>query len=213
MCLAVYKPKAVTIKQEYLIRGAKGNSDGMGLVAALPTGMMRYRTLDDFDTFYNVYKKYEMYPMLIHFRIRTAGMVIEENCHPFHIKDNLFMIHNGGFYNYDDTYNVKSDTRLVAEALAKLPHIERLLTDSSSALFKQVEDIIGSQKVVMLDKDFHHIFNEKYGFWQEGCWWSNSSGVGWENKVKDIEEEDDYIGHGACMLPPWSSSHRGFSVD
>ena len=183
----------------------------MGLVASTLSGMVRYRTLDDFDTFYNIYKKYELYPMLIHFRIRTAGMIIEENCHPFRIKNDLFMIHNGGFYSYYDTKGIKSDTRLVAEELSKLPYIESVLTDSNSSLFKKVEDIIGTQKVIMLDKNFHHIFNESYGFWQEGCWWSNASGVG--SRMKEVEGSEDMAG-GACMIPNWlAERHGSWSID
>ena len=203
MCLAIYKPAEAKIRKEYLEAGNSGNRDGLGIVISTPDGMIRFRHLTDFNSLYALYQEYEKYPMMIHFRIDTAGKVIEENCHPFQIKGNLFMCHNGGFWEWDREH-IKSDTRLVAEQLAKIPNIEEILNGTKPYLMKIAEKIIGGQKVIMMDRFHYHIFNEHNGLWKDGSWFSNGGAFYVssfrEKKNKDWFEEDEILAHSCGLV-------------
>lgn len=185
MCLAIYKPEDATVSRATLKKGSNTNSDGMGIVVATEHTMLRYRTLKDFESFYRFYKEYEKYPMMIHFRWATVGRVSEENIHPFRIKDNLFMCHNGGFYQYGN--EEVSDTREVAKELSKIKDIEKCLRDKT--ILDKADAIIGTQKVIMMDNKDFYIFNENLGVWKDDVWYSNSGGFTYGSEEEDFEGE------------------------
>jgi predicted glutamine amidotransferase len=186
MCLAIYKPENAQVSRATLKKGSVSNSDGMGIVVATESAMIRYRTLKDFDRFYQFYKEYEKYPMMIHFRWATVGRVSEENIHPFRIKDNLFMCHNGGFYNFGN--NEVSDTRAVAEELGKIKDIEKCLRNKD--VLDKADAIIGYQKVIMMDMKDFYIFNENSGVWKDDVWYSNSGGFTYGREEEDFEDDE-----------------------
>jgi predicted glutamine amidotransferase len=183
MCLAIYKPEDATVSRATLKKGSISNSDGMGIVVATEYTMIRYRTLKDFEMFYRFYKEYEKYPMMIHFRWATIGRVCEENIHPFRVKDNLFMCHNGGFTRYGN--NEISDTREVAQELGKIRDIEKCLRDKT--ILNKADAIIGSQKVIMMDMKDFYIFNENLGIWKDDVWYSNTGGFTYDREIEEFE--------------------------
>lgn len=185
MCLAIYKPENAQVSRATLKKGSISNSDGMGIVVATETAMIRYRTLKDFDRFYQFYKDYEKFPMMIHFRWATVGKVCEENIHPFRIKDDLFMCHNGGFHQYGN--NDVSDTREVAQELGKIKDIEKCLRNKD--ILDKADAIIGYQKVIMMDMKDFYIFNENSGVWKDDVWYSNAGGFTYGREEEDFEGE------------------------
>jgi predicted glutamine amidotransferase len=190
MCLAIYKPAEAQVDKALMKRACITNSDGMGIVTAVNGQMIRFRSLNNFDEFYTFYKEYEKYQMLIHFRMATHGKVCEENIHPFHVRGNLFMCHNGTFSTYDPS-NEKSDTRLIAEKLAKISNIENVLR--SKIITDSVGITIGNEKVILMDDKDFYIYNESRGIWKDDVWYSHSGSFG----THGFFPEEDFEGE-AC---------------
>lgn len=111
-------------------------------------------------------------PFLLHWRIATQGLISTQNSHPFEIRDDLVMAHNGHIAGYGN--KTKSDTLMFAlQILANLP--DRF--EEQPAILRLIEGHIGSDKMVLLRNDKQYsILNEYYGEWsKDGIWFSNTA--------------------------------------
>lgn len=110
----------------------------------------------------------------IHFRITSRGTTDLENCHPFQVDDNMMIMHNGTIIAIPDRKkDPRSDTRRFAEDYLRfLPEN----WEDNGIISDFIEDFIGSSKVCMLHKTKgYYIYNEAYGVWDSGIWYSNTS--------------------------------------
>ena len=129
----------------------------------------------DFESFYGEYKKDELNQCVIHFRIKTHGVIDEVNCHPFIVTPNLAFIHNGIVSGFGTATH--SDTYMFNEEILK-PMIKRfgkkIFQDQAFKLL--TEGCIGYSKLVFLDNYGHYeIYNEDRGDWVGNVWYSNTS--------------------------------------
>jgi hypothetical protein len=112
---------------------------------------------------------------LIHFRIKTHGVVDATNCHPFMITNNFAFIHNGtisghGTPQLSDTYMFNED---ILKPMVAQHGIKMLWQPYTKAL---IEEYIGWSKLIFLDsKGNFNIYNEAKGEWSDGVWYSNAS--------------------------------------
>lgn len=175
MCIAIVCPKGKTISDEIIRRCAFSNSDGGGMALMANDGKViidkGYMTTQSFIDRYHYHlenKAHERGPMLIHFRIATAGKVDRDNTHPFRVRGGA-MIHNGIFWSggFEDTM---SDTRLLAAVLHN-----RFTEEAVSKHKKELGEVAGWNKMAFLhDSGNYTIINEDYGTWDDGVWYSNS---------------------------------------
>jgi predicted glutamine amidotransferase len=203
MCLAIFKPEGEKVTRELMLNANNHEGDGIGIVASTPNGVIRWRGFD-FEEFYKIYQQNEEYDCMIHFRGASVGGVNIDNTHPFHIKDNLFMCHNGTFMNYIGN-SEKSDTRLVAEDLADIPNIEKCLRIGKEGreAFKKAESIISNQLVILMDDKDFFIFNEQQGSWVDNVWYSHPYYFPNPLQTKlDIEEETAFSDIGCRVKSP-----------
>ena len=100
MCIAIYKPKDVTISKAALQRCFVANPDGAGFMFAEDNQLHTYKGYFSFKNFYKAYQKHETKQALVHFRIKTHGKTNKQNCHPFLVNDRLGFIHNGIINGY-----------------------------------------------------------------------------------------------------------------
>jgi hypothetical protein len=112
-------------------------------------------------------------PFLLHFRIATQGDISEQNTHPFRVRPDLVMAHNGHIMGH--RHAIKSDTHVfVLDVLRKLPDN----FENHDAILELLDGYIGSDKMVFLRADGKAmIMNEGWGKWDKngGCWFSNDS--------------------------------------
>ena len=96
----------------------------------------------------------------------THGKINPDNCHPFHVVDDVYFIHNG-ILNIEQSLDPnKSDTYHFAELVLK-PMLERLSTDTRRELIRSasfrylLEQAMGSgNKAVLFDSLGGVIFNK-----------------------------------------------------
>lgn len=96
MCIVCVKPAGVSMPDQTSINNMwHNNPDGAGLMYAINNKVIiekGFMALSDFnDCLSKLAKKYDLtkLPMVLHFRIGTAGGNIPENTHPFPITDSI----------------------------------------------------------------------------------------------------------------------------
>ena len=163
MCVAIYKPAGIkTPDLDTLKLCWDANPDGAGMVfpSKQKCNMLEIRKgYMDWESFAEGYNrlaldKMEELPLLLHFRIATAGNVDAGNTHPFPISkyqntlrlETLFaryaLVHNGMLDNFKPENNVISDTMQFAIEIANtgcdpmrvFPNFKKLIGDSRMAL-------------------------------------------------------------------------------
>ena len=172
MCIAIVKPKGVSISKEILETCHKNNKDGIGF-SYIDKDKMYIKKFMKFDEFYKEFEKVQNASnMIIHFRIATHGKVEVNNCHPFWLNHRMALIHNGVISGYGDKDN-KTDTQ---------DFIDKVIGNISWKEWKNpcfrelVGKAIGYSKLAILDiTGNYYIINEKFGEWSDGIWYSNTS--------------------------------------
>lgn len=172
MCIAILKPKGVSISKEILETCHKNNKDGMGF-SYIDDDKMYIKKFMKFDEFYKEFEKVQdKSTMIIHFRIATHGKVEVKNCHPFWLNHRMALIHNGVISGYGDKDN-KTDTQ---------DFIDKVIGNISWKEWKNpcyrelVGKAIGYSKLAILDiTGNYYIINENLGEWSDGIWYSNQS--------------------------------------
>ena len=97
MCIAITKPAGVKPDYKAYQNGYDRNPDGWGF--AVPDrhkkSVIIRKNTTSFKDFWKQFKPFRDRPALVHFRIKTHGVVEKRNCHPFRVGSDLAMIHNG----------------------------------------------------------------------------------------------------------------------
>lgn len=185
MCVIVHLPKHVALSQKILKNCYENNPDGFGIMAVIDGKIQIAKSMGDFNAFLAEYKQFpQNVQRAIHFRWATHGDVVEKNCHPFSVTDDIYMMHNGVLdtVNVDETF---SDTwNFATHDLGRPEIIETWGKDAVTRNdFKEMlEKITVGSKLLFMDtqnrimktfaKDWHsergcffsnkHSMNEKY---------------------------------------------------
>lgn len=173
MCIAILKPAGITLFPDTLKNSWDSNPDGAGFMYAEDGKVVVVKGLMTFEDFLAAYEPHKDKQCVLHFRIATHGGVSEANTHPFAVSDTLGVVHNGVINNIKcDIDPSRSDTWHFVEKIMK-PYVKHWKIAPFKAL---VECFIGASKLIFLDGEGHYdIYNESYGKWQDGCWFSNNS--------------------------------------
>ena len=180
MCLLI-KGKSSEIRSTYLeTKGLlldvfESNRDGLGVMYAkggkLHVAKYLPKTEDD------VVKAIMALPqsdveVSLHFRMRTHGDVNTDNCHPYKVNKDSWLMHNGILQTGNAADKSKSDTwHFVKDYLAGLGN--DALHDKG--FVKMVERFIGNNRFSIVSRDGRmSLFNEDQGVHHEGLWFSNT---------------------------------------
>ena len=181
MCIAIYKKPELTIAEDTLEICAANNTDGCGFAYIKDQKVILHKCLDfksHIVALRKAFKEAPESPFLIHYRIATHGDVNEFNCHPFWTREGkMVMMHNGTILNstpkLNDKEELRSDTQIFNDTILKLLPKSH---SKSKGIKSLVENYIGRSKVVTMDyKGLITIYNEQFGNWKEGIWYSNYS--------------------------------------
>lgn len=176
MCVIAVKPKGTTIPRETLLRCFTSNPDGAGFVAARNGKLYTQKGFFTFDAFWEAYKPHEKDSAVIHFRIKTHGAKDAEMCHPFHVRDDLFVAHNGIIDIDTSNDKTKSDTWHFVDLVLK-PELEADPSALSRGSFRfLLGSTIGYSKLAFLDASGKAtIINKQKGEMDGKVWYSNTS--------------------------------------
>jgi glutamine amidotransferase len=176
MCVIAYQQPGAEVSGNKFRRCWDKNSDGGGLSYIEEGKVVISKGYFDMKEMLGEYRKQrELHPdspFILHFRIATHGAINEENTHPFYVRDDLVLAHNGILSNFGS--DELSDTRdYIDSVLKNLPNG----WEDNEALVWLVENSLGySNKFCLLRADGEAIIlNESAGEWVDDVWYSNSS--------------------------------------
>jgi hypothetical protein len=203
MCLAIYKPKGLTIPKESLMSGYASNRSGCGFLYHEKGKLHHFKKLVSFTEFYEQYLQIEKdHDVAVHFRAATHGPRNDANCHPFLMCGGKFgMIHNGIFHipmmNRD-----LSDTGNYCEMV-----LEPAIKDGS---YKDRDRLFADNRwgwgcvVLMGESGEVIIYNEKMGHWNKGVWYSNGGYTNFSAKRYGVVDEKALVPYDlsrvGCMV-------------
>ena len=173
MCIAIANTQNNPLSDEELTNCWENNPNGAGILYKEDGKLKVYKqmtSLDDFKSEYN--RVIKLSNCLVHFRVKSAGAITEDNIHPFMVHDNLGFIHNGTIMNlkYD---NHLSDTQLFNNNILK--HFNKDFINNLD-IVEMLEDYVGFSKMVFMDEtEVFTIINERKGDWEGENWFSNDS--------------------------------------
>ena len=171
MCIAIVKPRGVSLAEDRLRLCFSNNSDGAGFAIA-KGGRVEihkgYKTVEAFLVAY-CHHRVDEHPALVHFRITTRGSSDPGNHHPFPL-DAGALVHNGTINWLGKAGTGKSDTRLFAELL------KDLTLDQLTRLRPLVEHGTGWSRFAVLGHDGQFLVFNRQGWEQaDGALYSNDS--------------------------------------
>lgn len=200
MCILIHHTPETTFTEEVLRDFYTNNSDGFG--ACWGDGekvhvLKHVGSVEDIITLYNDHVKGK--ECIIHFRMKTHGDIDYENCHPYHITDNLWLAHNGILSTGNVADITKSDTWHYIRNYIR-PMVEKYGED---ALFDpQIQQFLGSHigtgnKFGIVHSDGRiAVINRGQGVNHFNAWLSNT--YAWSTKK---------FGYGTTYTDTWTAKH------
>lgn len=175
MCIIVVKPASSEISLSNLFNMWSNNPHGAGLMYAENGRLSVIKGLMTFADFLAAYEKISNRKLVIHFRWRTHGPVLQKLTHPFVINNSVAMAHNGvipGMRARRKESDTSMYTRILQqryknpmEALEDLRTRVDVLTEIG---LSKLVFMNGNGKVKILNAQMGHVG-------KDGCWYSNHS--------------------------------------
>lgn len=198
MCLLTYYPAGVGVDTEALDNGATFNDDGHGFAIVTRDRLIIRKSMTAWkliDQFAEIREEHKDGPALFHSRLATSGDVTTKQCHPFFVgNDPLTVVGHNGIISHctPKKSDPRSDTQIFAEH-----HLPQRNLDGARSRKKLAKWLQGDKIVVLtVNPDYKanaYLINERYGFWEDGVWYSNrgyrsyastwSYAAGWSGKV------------------------------
>lgn len=170
MCILIVAPKGTIVPDEHLKESSKANPDGAGLAWKQNNKIVTFKSLNQ-DLVIRKYKSLVAQDIqsdiLLHFRVKTTGNIKLQNIHPFYVRENVVMGHNGVIDI--DEHKDQTDSQTFGMRFRKFNYRDPLVQE----LFKKYISL--NSKIAYLDLKGYTIINEEKGIWVDGVWYSNNS--------------------------------------
>lgn len=173
MCLIIYKPAGKEIPPEQVDTALANNPDGFGMMW-IEKGIARSWKIYSTKAKSEILKRVAAltpYEAGVHFRLRTHGEISTDQSHPHEVLNQkehtrtVWLMHNGIFSTAPITNKAKSDTWHFIEF-----HLKPLLAYHKDLLETKPEilnDLVGSNKLLLLDANYHKFILVNSNLWHE----------------------------------------------
>ena len=175
MCIIIYKPKGKVLDKSILERCYHKNSDSWGFMYAEDNKICIDKNTTSFKNFWKRWKAHQERQAVLHFRIKTRGLVNKKNAHPYLVTPTFGFAHNGTL-SCGTLQSDKSDSlTFMEEYLVPLTKEIKNFHYSETLLKVLDEHIKPSRMVFMFGDGRVHILGESryQACWNDGIWYSN----------------------------------------
>jgi predicted glutamine amidotransferase len=183
MCVILHRFAGNFVDENDIIEAYSYNPHGCGLMYRQGNKVITQKGLWSLDYLLDKLESLGDIEYLLHLRIMTVGEINAKNCHPFKVKKNTWMMHNGTF-NITQVNPNMSDTWHVAQMLRTCNLTNKFLNKFATN--------IGTNKVAFMNGKAV----KKLGKWEylDGNQWSNLYWVGGSiyDKNYTYDNYDDY---------------------
>lgn len=188
MCIIAVKPASVTLPKNLVKNMWDNNPHGGGVMWAQNGRLEIRKGLMTFSRYMEALEEVGNQKAVLHFRWRTRGPIAKRLTHPFWVKSDVGMVHNGTIPMSVPTGH--SDTSFFAHRLSKnLPRPMKTLRNSFER--EKLTSAIGRSKLVFMDATGEVvIINGHMGVFRHDCWFSNHGF--YEPKLAEEMEVIDY---------------------
>lgn len=175
MCIAILSPEGKIIPKATLEQCYRANKDGAGYMYAEDGKLHIHKGFFSFNEFYDSYQPHEGKKCVLHFRIKTHGLINKDNCHPYSISEDMAFVHNGMISIPQDNRDF-SDTWHFNEKIIKPMYKDNRAFIKRIYNRELIKNFIGYSKLIFMDrKGRSSIINSDKGVWDGGVWYSNTS--------------------------------------
>lgn len=206
MCIIILDLEGGQLEEKYLRNLYDRNHDGFGIISlkeGTPHEPEKIANPTSVDEVLELWNRYNDGPYIAHMRLRTHGIIDEDNCHPYELGGDNYFFHNGMMNFVKQIDDKKSDTWHFAEYFLK-PMGDALFEKLEIPEFcATLEKMIGTNKFAF----YHHskqvyVVNEKAGTWfvKDKLWVSNELSL--RVSIKDKPTN--------VYKPPYSTVGAGF---
>jgi len=167
------------------------NKDGIGIAYAIDNILTVKKGFDSLDDFIEYYDNISVEAsILVHFRAKSAGVVSEENLHPFVVNDDLCFAFNGTISELNFKDSEKSDTFILNQIIIQPLCRYNKSIYKDPAFRRLLSYYVNLSKMVFLNNEGEFLFiNELRGEWDNKenpqVWYSNKI---WETKLLNKEK-------------------------
>jgi len=182
MCIMfVQRPYVPRVAKKTFYRCYERNPHGGGLAIAHQNKLTVIKGFFNPDLFWEAYNNIPRKATVIaHFRASSTEHVNLENCHPFMIDDEHCVVHNGAIFDFfsTDEENKWSDTALYTHIILKpLFKKDKNLWRTKLGHYLLSKSLGWNRNVLVIldNRGKYVIYNEGYGLWSKGIYFSNDS--------------------------------------
>jgi len=180
MCVAIVKPPDVDFPKELFEAAWKKNPHGGGFMYARDGRVVVEKGFMTLDEMMKAYENHKLHfgssPVVLHFRIKSHGLIEPAQTHPFVINDRLAFVHNGTISIEIPKSSKNSDTMEFNDrVLKKLP--PNFIRDPVT--MELIRGYVDPSRLVFLDGEGNvTIVNEESGYRDpQGRWHSNDGAL------------------------------------
>lgn len=178
MCNYIILEKNKTVNKEVLERCFERNPSGCGFAASIDNKLIIRKGFFDFEQLWQEFSQVQgKYACMIHFRFASAGVIDQDNCHPFRIDKNHAMVHNGTLYDFisSDENETLSDTGLFNKFVLKpmFKHWGNFHKSKIGRYFLEKSMDNRSKMVIMNNKGEFLFIRKEAHVEEEGIIWAN----------------------------------------
>lgn len=177
MCILVHQPAGNTISEAMLKDFYDLNPDGFGAMFAVDGKIEVIKTLASEEEIIKIYNEHVAgKEAIIHFRMKTHGDIDLNNCHPYHVTDDIWLAHNGILSEGNPVDKSKSDTWHYIEYVLRptLTAQPELLENKDFINYLGVMIGNGNKFGVLNNEGKVFIVNRDEGVEHAGLWLSNT---------------------------------------
>lgn len=118
MCVILHRLQGNKVSKEEIVAAMDFNPDGYGIMYVEGNKVVHHKGFISEKELLEKIDSLGDKEFVLHFRIKTHGKIDVNNCHPFHVGNGAYMMHNGQLFIKTPNKN-KSDTYHYADLLTK----------------------------------------------------------------------------------------------